>query len=224
MIIPAYNEEKTIGRVIDRLKKLPLDLEIIVVDDGSSDGTAAQAREEGAVLIRHDRNQGKGGALHTGFSRASGDVFVVQDADLEYYPEDLVGMMDVLEKEGHPVLFGSRNLGFRMGFHTGRGRAAYYWGGRLVGWVCNILYGTRLTDEPTCYKMFRREVLDGFRLKCKGFAFCAELCARLSLARIPIREVPIRYAPRTRREGKKLKAWDGLYALLVLVAIRIGVY
>ena len=170
------------------------------------------------------RELDKGAALPTGFARAQGDAVVVQDADLEYFPEDLVPMLDALEREVRPVVFGSRNMGYWSGLHRGRGAAPFYWGGRIVGWACNLLFGTRLTDQPTCYKMFRREVLEKIRLRARGFGFCAEFCARAARAGIPIHEIPIRYAPRTRAEGKKLRPRDGIFALLILAAIRLGVW
>ncbi len=224
VVIPVYNEERTIGEVIARLKSLDLDAEIVVVDDGSTDRTHIIALGAGAIVIGHERNQGKGAALQTGFAHSTGDVIVVQDGDLEYFPEDLPSMFDALTAENRPIVFGSRNLGFWSGLHKGRGAAPFYWGGRLVGWMCNLLFGTALTDAPTCYKMFRRGVLDRFELKAQGFGFCPEFIARAARARFPIHEVPIRYAPRGRAEGKKLRSRDGLTALAILVAIRLGIW
>jgi len=224
VVIPAYNEERTIAEVIARLKSLPLDAEIVVVDDGSTDRTHGIALDAGAVVIGHERNQGKGAALHTGFAHSTGDVLVVQDADLEYFPEDLPRLFEALTERNQPIVFGSRNLGFWSGLHSGRGAAPFYWGGRLVGWICNLLFGTSLTDAPTCYKMFRRDVLEKVDLKARGFGFCPEFIARATRAGFAIHEVPIRYAPRTRTEGKKLRTRDGLAALAILLAIRIGIW
>lgn len=224
VIIPAFNEDKTIGEVLRRLAELPLDLEIIVVDDGSTDNTVDVALGAGVAVYRHGRNMGKGAALHTGFAQATGDAIVVQDADLEYFPEDLVPLFSALEEEERPIVFGSRNLGFWHGLTRGRGRAPFYWGGRMVGWACNLLFGTRLTDAPTCYKMFRREILESIRLKARGFGFCAEFCSRVSRAGYPIHEVPIRYAPRSRAEGKKLRPRDGVAALAILLGVRLGIW
>lgn len=224
VVIPAYNEERTIGEVIARLKSLVLDVEIVVVDDGSTDRTHTTALDAGAIVIGHKRNQGKGAALHTGFAHSTGDVIVVQDGDLEYFPEDLPRMFETLSAKNRPIVFGSRNLGFWSGLHEGRGAAPFYWGGRLVGWMCNLLFGTAVTDAPTCYKMFQRHVLDAIELKARGFGFCPEFIARAARAGFPIHEVPIRYAPRSRAEGKKLRSRDGLSALAILVAIRLGIW
>ena len=116
------------------------------------------------------------------------------------------------------------DLGRKAGLHKGRGAAPFYWGGRLVGWMCNLLFRTALTDAPTCYKMFRRGVLEAIPLKARGFGFCPEFIARAARAGFPIHEVPIRYAPRSRADGKKLRARDGLNALAILVAIRLGIW
>jgi glycosyltransferase involved in cell wall biosynthesis len=226
VVIPSYNEAATVEAVIARVRALPIGAEVIVVDDGSTDGTWEKlAAIPGIVRLRHERNRGKGAALRTGFAKATGDAIVVQDADLEYYPEDLVGMLEKLEREGLPIVFGSRNLGFAMGVEQGgRGAPAYYWGGRMLGAIANILFGLRLTDEPTCYKMFRRDVLARFPLKCTRFEFCPEFVARAARAGLPIVEVPIRYAPRGKAQGKKIRFRDGVHAVAVLLAIRVGLW
>lgn len=224
VVIPMYNEEQTICGVLDRLERLEIDMQIIVVDDGSTDRSAESARREGVTVLQHAENKGKGAALHTGFQRCSGDVIVVQDADLEYDPDDLLVMLKVLKSEERPIVFGSRNLGHRLGIHKGRGTWPYYLGGKVVGWACNLLFGTNMSDAPTCYKMFRRHVLDDIVLKAQGFGFCPEFCARVAKQGIPIHEVPIHYAPRSKEAGKKLRPRDGIDALLILVAIRFGLW
>lgn len=226
VVIPSYNEAATVRQVVERVRALPIEKEIVVVDDGSTDGTWELLRAiPGIVALRHELNRGKGAALRTGFARATGEVLVVQDADLEYYPEDLVGMLRHLEEKGLPIVFGSRNLGFDLGIEQrGRGRRSFYLGGKLVGAAANLLFGLRLTDEPTCYKMFRREVLEKVRLRCTRFEFCPEFVARAAKAGYRFVEVPIRYAPRGKAEGKKINYRDGLHAIAVLVGIRLGLW
>jgi len=221
VVMPAYNEEKTIAEIIGRVQAIPLEKEIIVVDDGSTDSTREilkkiASSEAGLKVIFHRQNLGKGAALRRGFAQVSGDVIVVQDADLEYDPADLPRLLEPIQKGQARIVYGSRILG-KNPFSYLR----YWLGGLLLSKLTNILYGSKITDEPTCYKMFRREVLQEIDLKCKGFEFCPEFTAKVLRRGEKILEVPISYSPRRMEEGKKIRWKDGLVAAYVLIKYRI---
>lgn len=224
IVIPAYNEQKTIAELLDRVLALDLgkiNKEIIVVNDGSTDKTREILKgfEHRVVVIDHQKNKGKGAAVRSGFARAAGEYVVVQDADLEYNPEDLKRMLHEIEKTGARVLYGSRRLPLgEQGIR--RGAWYYYLGGLGVTIATNILYGTRLTDEPTCYKMIHTDVLKQFTLTQDGFEFCPEVTAKIARKHIPIQEIAIQYNPRSSKEGKKLKFKDGVIALWTLLKYR----
>lgn len=217
VIIPAYNEEKTIKEIIDKVKhqKTPgFDKEIIVVNDGSKDNTADILKGiKGIKLVNHKKNKGKGFAIRTGLSKVEGDYVLIQDADLELSPEDYPALLKpVLEKRAL-VVYGSRILGEKKGAkHTWN----YYIGGKGVTFVANLLYGIRITDEPIGYKLFKTEILRGFNLECKKFEFCPEVTAKVAKSGIKIHEVPVRYNPRTKEDGKKLNWRDGVQAVWTL--------
>ncbi|MFA6092464.1 MAG: glycosyltransferase family 2 protein [Elusimicrobiota bacterium] len=221
IVVPAYNEAKTIRSVIERLLalELPATIEVLVVDDGSTDGTCealAGLSGERLKILRHSVNQGKGAAIRTALAAASGEYLLVQDADLEYDPSDIGSLLEAAGK-GAQAVYGSRTL-------RQDNRAAYrryYWGGRLLSFCTNLLYGSRITDEPTCYKLVRTDLLRALGLTCTGFEFCPEVTGKLLRRKIPIIEVPIRYAPRTLEEGKKIRFRDGVIALWTLLKIRI---
>lgn len=229
IIIPSYNEEKTIAIVLEKLLavELPHDAqkEIVVVDDGSIDSTEKEVRnvrekypEATIKYVRQEKNQGKGMAIRRGIEEVTGDFVVIQDADLEYEPEDFCLMLPFLQKGEYEVVYGSR-------FQNRRNRHSYqsfYWGGRLVSFVTNVLYRQNLTDEPTCYKMFTSKLLKSIPLKCTGFEFCPEVTAKVSKLGHWILEVPIHYYPRSVEEGKKIKWTDGVEALLVLFKYRFS--
>ncbi|MGH9867208.1 MAG: glycosyltransferase family 2 protein [Candidatus Polarisedimenticolia bacterium] len=223
VLIPVYNEASTIADIVTRVRSIAApgrSLEIIVVDDGSNDGTAgALERLAGPdlMVVRQPDNRGKGAALRAGLVRATGDVVVVQDADLEYDPSDIPAVIEPIVSQGAPVVYGSRILG-----RNPHSYLRYYYGGRAVTWAFNALYGGRLTDLTTCYKAFRRETLQGLPLTCTGFEFCPEVTALLALRRIPIREVPIGYRPRSLEQGKKIRWTDGIRALATLARLRLA--
>ncbi len=192
-------------------------IEVVVVDDGSTDGTADRVREcdaPGTTLLRHDANRGKGAAIRTGLAAVSGDAVIIQDADLEYDPADYRPIVQAL-KAGAPAVYGSRILGRNPSSYL-----RYYYGGRILTLVFNLLYGARLTDLTTCYKAFPRAVIASLPLASRRFEFCAEVSALLARTGHPIVEVPIGYRPRSLAQGKKIRWHDGLQAVGTLLALR----
>jgi len=222
VIVPVYNERGTIRELLDRVERVPLEKEVVVVDDGSSDGTrellAAWEGRPGHVVRYHERNRGKGRAIRTGLEAASGDVVVVQDADLEYDPQDFVAMLEPIRAGRARAVYGSRWL-------RPENRHAvplYYLGGLVVTWAARLLYGLRITDEATCYKMVDARLLRELDLACERFEFCPEVTAKLALRRVPITEVPISYDARRKDEGKKIGWRDAVEAVWTLLRLRVG--
>lgn len=229
IIVPMYNEENTIGIILDKLYTLfsnsNYSFQIIVVDDGSSDRSFAIAEETmcnftlgNHKLYKAEKNQGKGAAIRHGLEFVTGEFCVIQDADLECDPNDLLRMLDTIEKRQLNVLYGSRFLN-KLNKKT---YSLFYFGGRLVTFVANILYGQKLTDEPTCYKMFKSNILKSIPLKCTGFEFCPEVTAKIAKKGIKIKEIPISYYPRSVEEGKKLSWFDGMEAIWILIKYRFS--
>lgn len=220
VVIPVYNERDTIRRVIEKVRCCGVQTEIIIVDDCSTDGTRELLREElkGKVdkILYHKRNRGKGVALRHGFAAATGDLVVVQDADLEYDPKDFVNLIQpFINGEGDAdVVYGSRylrNSRFRVdGFY-------HELGNKLLTVLSNICSNLSLSDMETCYKMFRREVIQSIHLKEERFGFEPEITARLAKKRCRIYEVPISYHPRTFEEGKKIGMADAVRAVYCIV-------
>lgn len=220
VLIPAYNEEGSIAQILEKVLAEPTPKEIVVVDDGSKDRTAeivAGFADRGVRLIRHERNSGKGAAIHTALRHARGRFVIIQDADLEYDPNDFPAILAPLLAGRSDVVYGSRNL-----TPNPRVSKLFYWGGRAVTFVANVLFGSHLTDEATCYKAMKRDLMETLHLQSRGFGFCAEVTGKLLRRGVRIVEVPIRYNPRGWEEGKKIKMRDGVAAVLILLWYRFS--
>jgi glycosyltransferase involved in cell wall biosynthesis len=219
VIIPVYNEAATIQEILKQVRAVNLAYEVIVVDDGSTDGTRDLLKQEesqpGTIVIRHDRNQGKGAAVRTGFDRATGDILLIQDADLEYDPRDYPMLVRPIEEGRVKVVYGSRFLGPR--------KAMMYWhmlGNKFLTLLTNVLYNAILSDMETCYKVFRADVIKGIPLRSKRFEFEPEITAKVLKRRHRIFEVPISYYGREYDEGKKISWHDGPKAAWTLIKYR----
>jgi glycosyltransferase involved in cell wall biosynthesis len=220
VIIPVYNEEQTIGEVVDRVAAVPIPKEIIVVDDGSTDESLHVLASRGDRLrVVHESpvNQGKGTAIRIGLTYARGDAVVIQDADLELRPEEYARLLEPL-RAGAEAVYGSRFLG---GGNRNIPRRTVL-ANRFLTLLTNLLYGARLTDMETAYKMVRRSTLARLELRAQRFEFEPKLTAKLLRAGVRIVEVPITYNPRTSEEGKKIGWRDGLQAITWLVRLRFA--
>jgi len=216
VIIPVYNEVNTIAKIIERVKRVLIEKEIIVVDDGSTDGTRGKIDSvPGIKILKHETNRGKGAAIRTGLAFAFGELVIVQDADLEYDPNDYLELIKPIEEGVADVVYGSRNLE-----NNKSGMKAYKWGGVFLSHLANLLYGLRITDEATGYKLFKTDVLKSLNLKCQRFEFCPEVTAKLAKKKYRVKEVPISYKPRSFSEGKKIRWIDGVLAIFYLIKFR----
>jgi dolichol-phosphate mannosyltransferase len=228
VLIPAYQEEATIGEVLRRVaeidtESLGFDKEIIVCDDGSADRTAAlvEAASEAEPrirLVRHPENRGKGAAIRTALDAATGDYSLVQDADLEYEVSDYPALLAPL-RDGADVVYGSR---FRHKSRPDGMRLPNFVANKILTTTANLLYGVSITDEATCFKAFRTDILRSLGLRCTGFEFCPEVTAKLGRRKIRIVEVPIAYTARDVEAGKKVRWTDGFEAMWVLLKHRVG--
>jgi dolichol-phosphate mannosyltransferase len=220
VIIPVYNEKNTILEILKKIERVDLsalnfEKEIIIVDDGSTDETKDILKkiENKYKIIYQDKNLGKGAAIRAGLKEVSGDYVIIQDADLEYCPDDYKALLDCATKNEAEVVYGSRRLNLNNKFS----HISYYLGGILLNWAARVIFGIKITDESTCYKLFKRETIKAIPLKCQKFEFCPEITAKVAKRKIKIYEVPISYNPRTKREGKKIKWRDGISAVWALI-------
>ena len=219
IIIPVFNEEKTVRTIIERIKKnkYPAMTEIIVVDDGSTDSSLKILKNiKGIKLIRNNKNRGKGYSLRKGFNEAKGGIILIQDADLEYNPKDHLKMIKTLERYGADVVYGSRFLNKN---HKPRYKI-FYLGNMFLSFLTTILYSKNITDMETCYKIFRKKVLKKIKLESNRFDIEPEITCKLLKAGYNIIEVPIGYNSRGYNEGKKIGVKDGLKAVLVIFKCR----
>jgi glycosyltransferase involved in cell wall biosynthesis len=220
VVMPVYNERRTIEEIIRRVMGVPIRLELIVVDDCSTDGTrellaGLQARY-GFKLVLQPRNGGKGSALRRGFQDVTGDLVVIQDADLEYSPEEYPDLIELICQGRADVVYGSRFIGRHRVFLF-----THYAGNRLLTLITNVLYNTMLTDMETCYKVMRTDVLRSMTLESNGFGIEPEMTAKIFKRGYRVYEVPITYDGRGYDEGKKITWRDGLVALWVLLKYRL---
>ena len=226
IIIPVYNEEKTILQIIDKVKKVnfPIENEIIIVDDGSKDLTREKLKKiKDVKIILHDRNQGKGAAVKTGIKNSTGDYIIIQDADLEYDPNQINDLLEPILQEKAKVVYGTRLK--RLPDFSNEERTLqfliHYLGNRFLSLITSMLYGQWITDMETCYKLFPKDALDGVILNAKGFEFEPEITARLLRKGFKIFEVSISTNPRGYDEGKKINTVkDGIRAFITLVKYR----
>ena len=221
VVMAAFNECDTIDEIVRRVLAVPLRIELIIVDDASRDGTRERLqelqRELGFTLVLHPENRGKGAALRAGFERVTGDIVIIQDADLEYSPEEYPSLIELIRLGRADVVYGSRFLGRHRVFLF-----THYMGNRLLTMVTNVLYNTILTDMETCFKVMRTEVLRSMTLESNRFGIEPELTAKIFKRRYRVYEVPITYDGRGYDEGKKITWRDGMVALWVLLKYRFS--
>ncbi len=221
IIMPVYNEAATIKEIVSRVQQTDLDKEVIIVDDHSTDATSAHlkeisARYENIRVLSHDRNRGKGAALRTGFAHASGDIIIIQDADLEYNPQEYGYLLSPILDGRADVVYGSRFLG-------GPHRVLFFWhyvGNKFLTLLADAFSNLNLTDMETCYKVFRKDVLNGITIKSNRFGFEPEFTMKVAKKGFRVYEVPISYSGRTYEEGKKIGWKDGVKAILAILRFR----
>ena len=220
IVIPVFNERPTLMKILDIVESLPLNKELVIVDDGSTDGSRDVLESlppERARVIFHETNMGKGAAIRSAIPATAGDVIVIQDADLEYDPQDLVKLLKPIHEGKADIVYGSR--------FTGERKNMFFWhwvGNRFLTLMTNILYDTTLSDMETCYKMFKADVLKGLQLKSMRFEIEVEMTAKVLKSGHRIYEVPISYAGREFHEGKKITWRDGVTALFNLIRYRLS--
>jgi glycosyltransferase involved in cell wall biosynthesis len=219
VVIPVYNERGTIMTVLEKVKALPVSKEIIVIDNLSTDGTRElleTVSDKEIRVVLQSKNLGKGTSVKLGFAMAKGEWVIIQDADLEYEPSDILRLLEHAEKTGEVAVFGSRLL-------TGnpQGMLAFYIGRVVLNLIFRLLFGAKTTDVATCYKLVRSDIAKRLRLRCSGFDLDFELASALRRLGYNIAEVPITYRPRTIAEGKKIRPMDGVKAIATMLRVRL---
>jgi glycosyltransferase involved in cell wall biosynthesis len=221
VIVPVYNEIAHVGELLRAIHASPVKKEIIIVDDGSTDGTReklqamALASNNDVTIVFHEKNCGKGAAVRTALQYARGEYVLIQDSDLEYDPQDYPALLRPLEQRQVNVVYGVRPDRPERGLR-------FFLGAKLLTHLTNLLYGADIHDEATCYKVFRRSLISQIDLQCQRFEFCPEVTAKLCRMGEKIAEVPITYVPRSVGEGKKIRHWDGWLAIWTLLRYRFA--
>lgn len=219
VVVPVYNESKTIRQILEKINSIDIDKEIIVVDDGSCDGTDKILREirfSNFTVIHHTRNRGKGAAFLTGLAHSKGEFVIIQDADLEYDPNDYFKMIETIKKTNADIVLGVR---FVKGYN---GLFLHRIGNRVLSALFNLLFHTKLNDCFTCYKFMRRSRLNSLDLKAQRFELEVEIIARAVIKKMRIVEIPIAYHPRSYCEGKKIRFNDAFAAILTMIRFRFA--
>jgi dolichol-phosphate mannosyltransferase len=221
VLMPVFNERETLGETLAQVLATPVPKEVIIVDDASTDGTREMLRDEiegrfpDVRVVYGERNAGKGSAIRAGLPLARAEYVVIQDGDLEYDPADYQALLDAARVQGAAVVYGSR---FQHGYPRMRWPNLVM--NVLLAWLVRVLYGVRITDEATCYKLFKRELLQALPLRARRFEFCPEVTAKVLRLGHKIVEVPIRYNSRSHAEGKKIRWTDGVIAVWTLMRFR----
>ncbi|MBU4472546.1 MAG: glycosyltransferase family 2 protein [Candidatus Omnitrophica bacterium] len=218
VIVPVYNEAKTIRQILAKINAVDIDKEIVLVDDGSCDGTEKILRDikyNNLKIIYHSSNRGKGAAFLTGLTQARGEFIIIQDADLEYEPNDYLKLMEAIKEDKADIVLGAR---FKEGYH---GLFIHKLGNRFLTGLLNLLFHIRLNDCFSCYKLFRRDTISMLNLKEQSFTIEIEIVAKAAKAGLRIIEIPIAYHPRTYAEGKKIRAKDGIRAIGAILKYRL---
>lgn len=218
VIIPVYNEEKTVAQIVKRVGKLPFEKELLIVDDGSTDGTGKVLKKlkgNEIGLCFHRKNRGKGAAIRTGLKKATGKIIVIQDADLEYSPEELPKLIEPIHKDEADVVYGSRFINVKHPF------SLLYLGNRFLTYITRLLFLTNITDMETGYKVFKAEVLRGIKIRSNRFDFEPEITAKILKQKVRFLELPISYQGRSYQKGKKLTWKDGIHSFWALIKYRL---
>jgi glycosyltransferase involved in cell wall biosynthesis len=219
VIVPVYNEAAHVDELLQAIHASPVKKEIIIVDDGSTDGTREKLQSmplaDDVTVVFHEKNYGKGAAIRTGLEYAGGEYVLIQDSDLEYDPQDYPALLRPLQQHQANVVYGVRPDRPERGLR-------FFLGAKLLTHLTNLLYGTNIHDEATCYKVFRRSLISQIDLQCQRFEFCPEVTAKLSRLGEKIAEVPIAYTPRSAGEGKKIRHADGWLAIWTLLRHRFS--
>ena len=219
ILVPVYNEEKTIKEVLEKVKHIDVpEKEIVIANDGSTDGTSeilSALQDDIIKVINYDKNEGKGSVIRKALEFVTGDRVVIQDADLEYDPNDIPKLLQAMDETGSDVVYGSRFLGEAHNIHF-----LNYMANKFLTMLVNITYGSHLTDSCTCYKLFRKEVITDVDLKCDGFEVCHQITADVLKKKKKLVEVPIWYQARTITMGKKVKWWDLFTSTYTIIKFR----